>query len=279
MTVNLDLAFRTSEIPRDRWGRPLIKPADGGKEIPYTRISTLAKALQDTTALTKWLQRQVAIGMGIRDDLAIKARAIRDNDKELNSVVEQAMNAAESSRAANLGTAIHAFTEQVDDGAAIDTFPLEYQSTLQAYKDTLAYQNIRVLGKESFVVVDELQAAGTFDRLLRLPSGHIVVGDIKTGKSDPEYPHSACIQVAVYAHGHIYNPEEGRVAKLADLGVSTDIGVLIHLPAGRGECTLHFLDLNWGWRMAQTAVQVRTELKTKPIAPYAPISPSEPVGF
>ena len=50
------------EIPRDRWGRPLITPVDGGDPMPYTRVSTLAKALDDKTALTDWKCRQVAIG-------------------------------------------------------------------------------------------------------------------------------------------------------------------------------------------------------------------------
>jgi hypothetical protein len=30
-----------TEIPRDRWGRPLIEPPDGGKPIGYTRVSSL----------------------------------------------------------------------------------------------------------------------------------------------------------------------------------------------------------------------------------------------
>jgi hypothetical protein len=43
-----------TEIPRDRWGRPLIEPPDGGKPIGYTRVSTLAKALDDKTSLMDW---------------------------------------------------------------------------------------------------------------------------------------------------------------------------------------------------------------------------------
>ena len=51
------------EIPRDRWGRPLITPVGGGKPEPYTRVSTLAKTLDDKTALSKWMCRQTAIGL------------------------------------------------------------------------------------------------------------------------------------------------------------------------------------------------------------------------
>lgn len=266
--TTIDLEYPTAEIPRDRWGRPLIAPVDGGKPVPYTRVSTLAKALQDTTALTKWKQRQVAIGMGVRSDLPVKAAAVKDNDKELNAIVEEAMSAAESSRAANLGTAIHAMTERIDDGADMIEFPADFHSTLLAYKEAMA--GIEILGKEEFVVVDELEAAGTFDRLVQLPDGRTVVADIKTGKDEPNYPHASTIQIATYAHGHLYTVEQGRAGHLPELGVSTDVGLLIHLPAGRGVCDLYLLDLEWGWEMAQVATAVRAALKTKPIQPYTP---------
>jgi hypothetical protein len=55
----------SSDIKRDRWGRPLITPPDGGKPVPYTRVSTLAKALDDKTALMRWKQRQTAHRPGL----------------------------------------------------------------------------------------------------------------------------------------------------------------------------------------------------------------------
>ena len=52
-----------SEISRDRWVRPLITPVGGGKPVGYTRVSTLAKALDDTTNLTAWKLRTAAVGL------------------------------------------------------------------------------------------------------------------------------------------------------------------------------------------------------------------------
>ena len=66
------------ELPRDRWGRPLIEPPDGGKAKPYTRVSTLAKTLDDKTALSKWLCRQTAIGLAQRPDLVRATRRASD---------------------------------------------------------------------------------------------------------------------------------------------------------------------------------------------------------
>lgn len=248
-------------IPRDRWSRPLIEPVDGGKPIPYTRTSTLAKVLDDKTALTKWMQRQVAIGMGKRPDLVAKASAVT-NDKELNSIVESAMSAAESERAANIGTAIHAWTEQVDDGVDITNFPAEYRDDLLAYKQTM--ESIKIRAKELFVVTDEVQAAGTFDRLVQLPDGRNVVADIKTGRNEPSYALGATTQIAIYSRGHVYNPEKGgRYKHLPSAGVDQEVGLLIHLPAGEARCDLYLLDLNVGWELALTAATVKQTFSNK----------------
>jgi hypothetical protein len=254
------------DIPRDRWGRPLITPVDGGKPIAYTRVSTLAKALDDKTALTKWKQRQVVIGLGHRPDLVAVAQAVKNDDRKLDEIVHTAMTAAESERAANLGTALHALSEQVDDGVDIDTMPAEFRADLLAYRTATA--GLEVLAKEMFVVTDEVQAAGTFDRLVRLPDGRAVIADIKTGKHEPKYPHGAAQQMAVYSRGHLYDPERGRLAHLPALGVDQSVGLLIHMPAGTGTCDLYLMDLEVGWALAQTAVAVKAAFKGNPITQY-----------
>ena len=261
----------TQDIPRDRWGRPLITPPDGGKPIPYTRVSTLAKALDDKTALTQWKCRQTAIGMAARPDLVTKARAVGEDRRALNEVVDEALSAAQSARAANVGTALHAFTERVDEGH--DPADL-VGHTDPIYLDLVAYREatrgLTMAAAELFVVCDELQAAGSFDRLLDLPGVGLVVADIKTGQHEPDYPHGVAQQIAIYAHGTLYDVDQGRVAPLSDLGVRTDVGLLIHLPSERGVCDLYLIDLDHGWALAQTAVAVRGAYKSKPLTPYTP---------
>ena len=259
---------KMSEIPRDRWDRPLITPVDGGKQIAYTRVSTLAKALDDKTLLTKWMQRQTLIGLTVRPDLIDIALTSVDDKRKLNSIVKDAMSAAKSDQAANIGTALHALSELVDDGVDISTLPAHHQSDLAAYKQTMS--GIEILGKEVFVVCDEVQAAGTFDRLVRLPDGRIMVADIKTGQHEPTFPHGATTQIAVYAHGHTYDPDKGRMDYLPDIGVSTTEGLLIHMPAGTGTCDLYLLDIGVGWSLAKTAVAVRAVFKSKPITKFTP---------
>jgi len=273
----MSITFTTpgATIERNRWGWPMIPPPDGGKPVPYIRVSKLAKELGDTYNLDQWRKRQVVLGMAKRDDLVTLARSAKPEDKQrLNDIAKAAMDAAESDRAANIGTALHTFTEQVDDGVDIDTMPEQYRPDMIAYRDALAAAGIEIVAKELFVVNDHVQAAGTFDRLLRFTRGALAgvtaVGDVKTGGHDPDYPHAVTQQIATYAHGHLYDPEKGRIGYLPDLGISTTVGLLIHLPQGTGTCALYTLDLTEGWALVQTAAAVRAAFKTKPIAKYEP---------
>jgi hypothetical protein len=266
--MTIEFTHPQVDIPRDRWGRPLITPTDGGKPVPYTRVSTLSKELGSKEGLTKWLQRQVVVGMSLRPDLVDMAAACRGDDKKLDEVVKTAMVAAESEKAANIGTALHALSERVDEGVPLEEIPEHHRADMTAYKNATA--GLTVLAKEMFVVTDEVQAAGTFDRLVRLPDGRTMVADLKTGKWEHKYPHATATQIAIYSHGHLYHPDKGRMGRLPDLGVETDTGVLIHMPAGTGECRLYLLDLTIGWALATAAVAVRTVLKSKPITEYVP---------
>ena len=68
--------FTAVEIPRDQWGRPMILPPKGKKRVPYRRTTTFVGCLDDMNNLMKWQARQVAYGMGQRDDLVLAAAAV-----------------------------------------------------------------------------------------------------------------------------------------------------------------------------------------------------------
>lgn len=256
ITVSEELA-----IPRDRWGRPLIAPPDGkGKHQPYTRVSTLAKALDDTTALTDWKCRQVAIGLDARKDLRAMVAVNKTDRRELNTIIKAALQAAESDAAANIGTALHSFAQHVDEGGALDQVPPDYQPHIKAYQDTMKAHGIMSVACEKFIVNDDIEAAGTFDRLLVMPDGRFVVGDIKTGSSAPSYALATAVQVAVYARGLLYKPDGTRTPLP---GVDLTRGVLIHMPQDNPICELHELDLQEGWLAALVAYDVRRLRKQK----------------
>lgn len=265
-------------IPRtqDQWKRPLIKQSDGTM-VAYTRVSTAAKALDDLNALMAWKARKTAEGLVKRPDLMSRVSGVLatgdpDDDwpakRALNGIVDEAMEAAGATTGRNAGTAMHSLTEAAD----MNTWPLwisdEDEARLIAYSD--ATSHLHALEAETFVVLDQLQIAGSFDRLWRLPDGRVVVGDLKTGKSEADYPLSTAMQLAFYAHGKRYDPETGRRSKLhPELDMST--GLLIHMPASGG-CKVIPLDLEKGWRAAQTAAMVHHEIrKWKPADLYVPL--------
>lgn len=261
----------TVEIPRDRWQRPLILPVppNTGKPTAYTRVSTLAKALDDTTQLMMWKQRKVAEGVVRRPDLLTRitgalANGNPDTDwatkKDLNAICGEAMEAASSSKGASAGTGFHALTEAVDRGETPLVMPQD-AARLDAYRE--ATKGYKALAAETFVVNDVVQAAGTFDRLWLCPDGKVRVGDLKTGKSEADYPLATAMQLATYANGSLYDPETGERTPIHPL-LDLTTGLLIHMPP-TGGCDVIPLDLVKGWEAAQYASVIHhTIRKWKP---------------
>jgi hypothetical protein len=245
-----------TEVPRDRWGRPLVIPLDGGKPRPYTRCTTLAGSLDDLYGLMAWKQRQTAVGLADRPDLQLAVTTHRDDKKRLNDICEQALEASKSSAAATTGTAIHSLTELIDAGVDLPTIPDAVRADLDAYTD--AMRPFDILAMEQFVVCDELEIAGTFDRLLGW-NGTRLVGDLKTGSIEYGLGKIA-MQLAIYAHCQTYDPQTGE---RGDLDVNQRGALVIHLPAGQGRCDIHWIDIARGWEAVQLAVEVRDWRKAK----------------
>lgn len=261
MTAMLDLP--KFEVPRDRWNRPLLN----GRT--YTRVSTLAKALDDQRALLDWNARQAVIGISRSPDLIALASTTDPDDKtKLNSVVERAKERAKSKAGADIGTATHSATEYLDRGESLDGLPEPVVRDAMAYRATLQRYGLVPLAAETFVVCDEVNAAGTFDRLLRGPS-RVVIGDLKTS-ANPDSAKWAglawAIQLATYAHAKPWLPDRG-IVEWSDLGLpepDRERGLIIHIVQGTGEVRLYSVDLAIGWGAAQIADSVLGARKMKP---------------
>lgn len=236
------------QVERDRWGRPMVIPPGGGKKIAYRRVTTFIDVLDDRFALELWKQRQVAHGMAMRPDLVLKAASANGDKKLLNEVAQTATEAAGSTQAATTGTALHAITEQLDRGQD-PLIPPSAQPDVDAYRKATEHLEMRLI--EVFVVHDKLQVGGTFDRVVEV-DGQRYVADIKTGKID--YGHGKiAMQLALYSRSQRYRVDGGA---REPLDVDTSRGLVIHLPAGAGECTLHWAELDIGWCGVQIAKDV-----------------------
>jgi hypothetical protein len=245
--------WENAEIPRDRWGRPMIMPPKGTKRVAYRRATTFVGCLDDTNGLMKWMSRQVAFGMGQRKDLVLAAAAADPSDKK--KIGEIADKAAEHAKgvagdAAETGTALHSLTERIDRGLPLGVVPSEYQADIEAYRAATA--SIEYVGIETFRVHDDWKVAGTADRI-GIINGRPTIMDIKTGSID--YPHKMAMQLAMYARSVPYDiATDKRIADAEPIDLNH--GIIIHLPAGQGRCDLYEIDIAVGWGACLIARQV-----------------------
>jgi hypothetical protein len=287
------VAPRRQEIPRDRWSRPLILPTRGDSPIPYTRASGVGKIIDNTAALESWKVRKALVGVAMRPDLAalVSSHARTHDDpaskKVINKAAQEAQEAAGSLARANLGTALHAFAEDIDAGHDV-MVPAEYQADIDAYK--AATERFRVVGIEEFVVDDDLHVAGTFDRIVELTEpfeskyagtlapGTRLVADLKTGRDVVAFGQgSISVQLAIYANSKKYellnvdtSDGPGVKPKRTGLKVNTHIALCIHLPVGEGRCQIHEVDIVAGYEAARQAMWVKAWQKRKNL--FAPVA-------
>ena len=249
--ITLDSA--PEQVRRDRFGRPYIRPAEGGKERAYTRCTTYIGCLEDKFNLQLWKQRQVAVGLSMRPDLVMSVAAHSDSRADLDRLCREAAEAAGSSAAATTGTALHRMCERVDRGElALADVPAPYRDDVAAYRAVTA--GIEWLHIEQMMVHDGLGVAGTPDRIGVLADDvQAKVVDIKTGSLSYGVAEIE-MQLAVYANSVVYD-----VATGARTPVDVDLteALVIHLPAGTGLAVPLWIDIAAGWESVQLAAKVR----------------------
>jgi hypothetical protein len=256
----------------------MLFPPEGGKAVAYTRPSTMAKWLDSQAGLINWKASMAMIGMARSKPIqariaAIVARtendAYRENKEALKDLVENATQIAQAQGRADLGTAVHEFTELLDAGTLDWTYvPEQLKAPLHAYQEKMS--SFTVVDSEIFVAVDEpsrgknpIRGAGSMDRIIHHPELGFVVADIKTGADEPKYPLGATTQVSIYSRGKRYrdgrfggspgftdgvpNIDETAWRKPLHPELNTSVGLMIHLPLDRSECALYELDLEAGW--------------------------------
>lgn len=263
MTAGIPLEqLAPPEPKRDRYGRYLI---DG---TPYTRATTVAKTIDDSYSLTRWQLRKACHGLATRPDLVTSAQA-HDPDtdrKTFETIVDQALEAAQSKAAATTGTALHRFTEDLDTGRkTIDQIPDEWRPTLTAYLQRLDTDRVAIHPEwvEQVLLYDNYQIAGTCDRIVTLTDGRRLIADVKTSRNLDFSWLTFGIQLAIYAnHTHTYNYLTDTRGPRID--VDTTTALIIHLPSQgpqAGTCTIHTVDIHAGYDALITALETREHRK------------------
>jgi hypothetical protein len=122
---------------------------------------------------------------------------------------------------------------------------------------------------ERVVLNRRADCAGTLDRIVQVRGWpKPVVADLKTG-AFLSWP-AIAVQLAVYAHAEeIWDPTSDRLVPMPE--VDRDRALVVHLPAGTADCTLHEVDLRAGWEAAVLALGVRRWQKRRDLArPFVP---------
>lgn len=225
------------EILRDQWKRPLIV-TPSGEVRGYTRASSLGGVLEDQTGIGIWKMRQVAWAVGRSPALRLRAQAIPNtteaaNKELLKGLTYDALDYADSNEAAQRGTAFHALTEQRDGGLPLPELDEGDAAVMAAYGGLI--QHFTVHGMENFVVCDELDTAGTYDRVLSprvelvipeldltISPDERVIDDLKTSSTADYFGIKFAVQETVYGNGTPYRGWVDR-DELARLGYDRDL--------------------------------------------------------
>lgn len=237
-----------------------LTPDGSGARARRTKgVTTLAKIPDDTYALTQWLKRGVAAGMGLNPALVERAAAHQGDRDELDGIAEEALIAAKAHDALGRGTAAHRIAERIDlEQMVVDT-PLSRQ-VAAAWAKALADAGLEVVPEyvERTVVYPDVPLAGTFDRIFRRKfDGALVVGDLKTGARALQYPHAIAIQLALYANAPLL------AGRLDERGVTESFTAMPPVNKRRGyiiampdDTTVEVktVDIEAGWAAAQAIV-------------------------
>ena len=263
--MSIELNNPGDSARRDRWGRYLVVPPDGGKPVGYTRATTVAKALDDTSNLMAWANRMTALGLAQRPDLLALVQAADPGDRdELNKVCERAKEAGGATARRDLGTALHTMVEKshtdpnwtVPDAYAADV------AAVNAAVEAAGYEVVDGMS-EVMVVLDRHRIAGTSDLTLRRRcDGILFVADIKTGATVKYGALAWAVQLAIYAHANsVYRQgaakdgsEDRREQRWT---VDLDTALILHVQPGSGACDLHTLDIAAGAEALEVAMAVR----------------------
>ena len=239
---------------RDRWKRYLVVPPEGGAPVGYTRATTIAKTLDDTSNLTDWTARMVLIGVQRSEALYARTLVVDVDDKSaLNAIARDAKEKGGGNERSAIGTAMHKLVERKALDPSYEV-PSTYRADVDAILGAITAAGFEVVGdySEVMVVIDRLKISGTADLILRhVATGRYFIADLKTGASVAYGQLSFSVQLAIYANADaIYvqgkNPDGSQDERKAPPDIDKVSGIILHCQPGSGHCDVYRADLAVG---------------------------------
>lgn len=256
-------------------GQYVLPPPPGETKRSFTRASTVAKTLEDTYMLDAWARRMILLGVQASpdlltdlDDLVLSALAAGTDPTRLpaelrnplNRMAEEAHHRAGGTRAAEFGTATHAWCEWVDLGLGhVLDVPEMFRPWVLAHRRLLAENGLTPDPDwcERTVLHSRYGVAGTLDRVLVADDGRVFLGDIKTSKGMEYSWLYFAIQLAIY-HGADYVLSLDGRAWEPKPALDPDTALIIHLPSTDAEASRVVpIDMGFGRDALDVAMEVR----------------------
>lgn len=285
----------SGKVPSEKTGKPIQCKGCKGKgkrEKSYTRTTTFIDVIEDKSNLEAWQMRMVLVGADMDRDLLngvhdlqlelldAQVRGDQEREKkakdEINRRAQIAKKLAGAEDKADKGTFLHGLSEMVDEDVALPP-EISFEDVIDMDSYRRVTKPFEIVHMERLVVHDDYCIGGTPDRVSRwigteelvAPDGSVIspddllITDLKTGTV--EYGGlKMCMQLAIYSRSKLYDldkandPDLPASAAREDLDqIRTDWGIIMNLPAGSGETTLYWADLNLGWKAVEVAKSVR----------------------
>lgn len=240
----------------------LLNP-ETNKPETWTRVTTFAKTLSDTSALSAWAERMLTKGLAMQPKLLAGAADwdVSEHKATFSRIINEAKDAAGIKDGAERGTRMHDLTEQHDRGEDISIFSSEEERRdVAAYAAALQDGAISVHKHfiELFVAVPEFKVCGKLDRIYSMGTGvdSLLIGDVKTAKNVHYGWLDIIVQLALYSMAtHYWDVEKDDWVPMPN--VSQDLGIVAHLPVGQGRCDIYKIDLAAGRAACELARSVR----------------------
>lgn len=126
-------------MDRDALGRYLLPHPVTGRQQSHTRMTTLVHVLDDDYSLSQWQRRQWATGGYVcgasHGHGAAEALMPWDTRYDRDKIADAAELAVDMGRAAEFGTAVHAWTEVIDRGFPLAVVPDDDDTCVLVFRD------------------------------------------------------------------------------------------------------------------------------------------------
>jgi RecB family exonuclease len=268
-----------------------------GLPVRMARPSTFGGHLSETATLDEWKIAMAVLGVAKTEDLYVLANSEPLPEEPIHlrqpgwwmewaRLGHEGMDAARAKHGAHLGSAIHAWTEQIELGLiTMDDVPVKFRPHVAHFLRVHAESKLELNPDYVETLICETtihqtkQTAGLCGRLDRLrdhPSGWLIVDDTKTGRQAPKGLDEIAIQLAVYANAEYHWDPVGQVWKPAPENIHKGVATITHVPIDQPDkAEIIPVDIEWGLKAAHVVAWVlgyRNRAKRKKDGLRLPVS-------